>query len=65
MSKVTNFFSHIITAIRYGEWDCGFELWNGKPMLAINLMPYYGWNFFLHIRSFYLCVNYPWCGDCK
>jgi len=65
MGKLVNFISHVYTAIRYGDWDCGFELWKGKPTLDVALMPYDGWNFCLHIHSFYLCVNYPWCGDCK
>lgn len=62
MNKISSFFDHVYTAIRHGEWCCGFALWKGKPLVYISLIPCDGWNFFLHIGSFYLCVSYPWCG---
>lgn len=56
------FFDHIATAITLGDWCCGFEKWDGKPMLMCGVMPYDGWNFALHVWRFYVCVSYPWCG---
>ena len=63
MKKIANFFEHIYTAARWGEWCFGFDNYENKPKLSICVMPYDGWNFSVHVLSFYLCVNYPWCGD--
>ena len=63
MTKIINFISHIYHALRYGSWCIGVEQYEGKPQCSITLMPYDGWNFAIHLLSFYVCVSYPWCGD--
>ena len=63
MGKINAFFDHIHTAVKYGEWYCGFKQYEGKPQACISLVPYDGWHFCVHLLRFHLCVSYPWCGN--
>lgn len=55
---MNNFFLHVYSAIRYGEWDWGYEDWKGKPKFALLHMYYDGDHVALHLGKFHISVVY-------
>ena len=41
-------------ALRYGDWVCGWERWEGKPWLSISHHYYDGDIYVLHIGWLYV-----------
>lgn len=52
------FFSHCWGAIRYGEWDWGWEMYEGKPKFGFFSTYYDGYHFCFHCYKFWLGVGY-------
>jgi hypothetical protein len=48
------FFRYLYYVVRYGEWDIGWKMWPGKPMLEF-CHDYYDGNWYsIHIWKFYI-----------
>ena len=51
-------WSHVYWAIRYGEWDCGWEHYEDKPMLGVYHSYYDGNWTCLHCYKLWISVHY-------
>lgn len=52
------FFKHCRWAIKYGEWDIGWELYKGKPMFGFFTGYYDGHYASFHLWKFWIGVCY-------
>ena len=53
-----NFMLHIHHALRYGDWDCGWEMYEDKPMFGLYKIYYDGDHVALHLYKFWVAVSY-------
>lgn len=53
------FLCHLWAAMRWGDWYCGWELWEGKPRFGLFHLYYDGWRLCFHAGPLYLEVDYP------
>ena len=51
---------NMINAIRYGQWCCGCEFWDGKPMWSSDKQWHDGWHYVLHVGPIYVECHYGW-----
>lgn len=53
-----NFLRHCYWVIRYGDWDCGWEMYKNKPMLSVNHSYYNGYHAIFHCYKLWIAVSY-------
>ena len=49
---------HLWTAIRWGDWSCGWEQWNNKPQFDFVRGYYDGYRNALHIGPLWIECDY-------
>jgi len=49
---------HVYYAIFYGDWECGYELYEGKPKFGFFKCYYDGNHAALHVYNLWISVTY-------
>ena len=52
------FFRHCYYAVRYGEWNCGWEMYENKPKFGFYSFWYDGQHVGFHLYKFWIDVYY-------
>ena len=53
-----NFLRHCYWAVRHGDWDCGWEMYKGKPILGIYHTYHDGYHLVFHCYKLWIEVGY-------